>query len=200
MRDDDLPGALIPRSTSTICDGSRPTSCRRVFEHNRHDILSLAALAGWVADAVAQAPRIPISARRSWPGSGGSGRRPSPSEARPATGRPSTRASLARRGSGSSAAGVAGEALAHAGRPRVRCGKPLPAARAIFDARPWEEMAKIHEHRLRDFVAARAVVTEALERARAHRAPALVLDALASPSGAARPSPRQDALASPPSA
>jgi hypothetical protein len=48
----------------------------------------------------------------------------------------------------------------------------------IFDARPWEEMAKIHEHRLRDFVAARAVVTEALERARAHRAPALVVDAL----------------------
>jgi hypothetical protein len=48
----------------------------------------------------------------------------------------------------------------------------------IFDARPWEEMAKIHEHRLRDFVAARAVVTEALERARAHRAPALVMDAL----------------------
>jgi hypothetical protein len=39
-------------------------------------------------------------------------------------------------------------------------------------------MAKIHEHRLRDFMAAQAVVTEALERARAHRASALVMDAL----------------------
>jgi hypothetical protein len=48
----------------------------------------------------------------------------------------------------------------------------------IFDARPWEEMAKIHEHRLRDFLAAQAVVTEAIEHARAHRAPVLVLDAL----------------------
>jgi hypothetical protein len=39
-------------------------------------------------------------------------------------------------------------------------------------------MAKIHEHRLRDFIAARAVVVEALERARVHRAPAVVVEAL----------------------
>ena len=48
----------------------------------------------------------------------------------------------------------------------------------VFGARPWEEMAKIHEHRLRDFIAAKAVVQEALERALAHRAPAVVVDAL----------------------
>ena len=48
----------------------------------------------------------------------------------------------------------------------------------IFDARPWEEMAKIHEHRLRDFIAAKVVVVEALEHARAHRAPAMVVEAL----------------------
>src|SRR6266508_4576815 len=49
----------------------------------------------------------------------------------------------------------------------------------VFDARPWEEIAKIEEHRTRDFAAAHAVVTEALERARSLRAPELVLGALA---------------------
>jgi hypothetical protein len=39
-------------------------------------------------------------------------------------------------------------------------------------------MAKIHEHRLRDLSAAHAVVTEALEHARVHRAPGGVVDAL----------------------
>jgi TPP-dependent pyruvate/acetoin dehydrogenase alpha subunit len=39
-------------------------------------------------------------------------------------------------------------------------------------------MAKIHEHRLRDFAAAHAVVMEALDRAHAHRAPAPVVEAL----------------------
>jgi hypothetical protein len=47
-----------------------------------------------------------------------------------------------------------------------------------FDPRPWEEMAKIHEHRLRDFARAHSVVTEALERARVHRASEIVLSAL----------------------
>ena len=31
-----------------------------------------------------------------------------------------------------------------------------------FDPRPWEELAKFHEHRRRDFVTARAVVDDAL--------------------------------------
>ena len=48
----------------------------------------------------------------------------------------------------------------------------------FFDSRPWEEMAKIHEHRLRDLAAAHAVVTEALEHARVHRAPGGVVEAL----------------------
>ena len=48
----------------------------------------------------------------------------------------------------------------------------------VFDSRPWEEMAKIHEHRLRDLGVAHAVVTEALDRAHAHRAPAPVVKAL----------------------
>src|SRR5262249_57173460 len=39
-----------------------------------------------------------------------------------------------------------------------------------FDPEAWEEIAKIHEHRRRDFAAARAVVEEALSKARVHLA------------------------------
>jgi hypothetical protein len=52
------------------------------------------------------------------------------------------------------------------------------AARHVaFDPRPWEELAKFHEHRQRDPAAARAVVESALGRARASGAPAHVLHA-----------------------
>jgi tetratricopeptide (TPR) repeat protein len=47
-----------------------------------------------------------------------------------------------------------------------------------FDPRPWEEIAKVHEHRRRDLHAAREVVEEALALARRHRASARVLAAL----------------------
>ncbi len=56
LRDDDLPGALIPTVYFEYLRRKRPDELPRVFEHNRHDILSLAALTGWVADAVARAP------------------------------------------------------------------------------------------------------------------------------------------------
>src|SRR5205809_706479 len=39
--------------------------------------------------------------------------------------------------------------------------------RELFDPRPWEELAKFQEHRARDFAAARVVVTDALDLARA---------------------------------
>src|SRR5260370_14714758 len=55
-RDDDLPGALIPTVYFEYLRRKRPDELPRVFEHNRHDILSLAALTGWVADAVVRAP------------------------------------------------------------------------------------------------------------------------------------------------
>ncbi len=64
----------------------------------------------------------------------------------------------------------------------------FPEARALweeivrlqhaFDPRPWEEMAKIDEHRRRDFVSAHAVVSEALVQARGAGAAEAVLDAL----------------------
>ena len=37
----------------------------------------------------------------------------------------------------------------------------------VLDPRPWEELAKFHEHRRRDFAAAHSVVTAAIDLARA---------------------------------
>jgi hypothetical protein len=176
-RDDDLPGALIPQAYFEYLRRKAPGELPRVFEHNRHDILSLAALAGWVARAVAQAPAGDLGPDelaglgRLWEASD-----PDRSEAcyRMALDRglpsPARERLLARL------------AWREKRRSRWEASRELWEAAArgarIFDARPWEEMAKIHEHRLRDFVAAQAVVAEALERALAHRAPALVLEAL----------------------
>ena len=60
VREDDLPGALIPQAYFDYLRRKSPGELPRVFEHNRHDILSLVALAGWVADAVAHAPGIDL--------------------------------------------------------------------------------------------------------------------------------------------
>jgi hypothetical protein len=51
------------------------------------------------------------------------------------------------------------------------------ARHAIFDPRPWEELAKFHEHRRRDFVAARSVVCTALDVARSAGVPGRIVDA-----------------------
>jgi uncharacterized protein YprB with RNaseH-like and TPR domain len=55
-RADDLPGAMIPYAYFDYLRRKRPGEIPRVFEHNRHDILSLAALTGWVTGAIARAP------------------------------------------------------------------------------------------------------------------------------------------------
>ena len=55
-REDDLPGALIPSAYFDYLRRKQPGALPRIFEHNRHDILSLAALTGWVTGAVARAP------------------------------------------------------------------------------------------------------------------------------------------------
>jgi hypothetical protein len=51
--------------------------------------------------------------------------------------------------------------------------------RRLFDPRPWEELAKFHEHRARDLATARAVVTDALDLARAAGAAERVLETFA---------------------
>jgi uncharacterized protein YprB with RNaseH-like and TPR domain len=175
-RDDDLPGALIPTVYFEYLRRKRPDELPRVFEHNRHDILSLAALTGWVADAVVRAP-VPELEPEALAGLGRLLELTEPERSLACyrmaldSGLPTPfRERLLLR-------------LAHGEKRRARWDEARAlweaAARAPrdFDPRPWEEIAKVHEHRQRDLPAARRVVEEALELARRHRASERVLAA-----------------------
>ncbi|HJV54761.1 MAG TPA: ribonuclease H-like domain-containing protein [Methylomirabilota bacterium] len=175
-RDDDLPGALIPTVYFEYLRRKRPDELPRVFEHNRHDILSLAALTGWVADAVVRAP-IPELEPEALAGLGRLLEMTEPERSLACyrmaldSGLPTpSRERLLLR-------------LAQGEKRRARWDEARAlweaAARAPreFDPRPWEEIAKVHEHRRRDLAAARGVVEEALVLARRHRASERVLAA-----------------------
>ena len=175
-RDDDLPGALIPTVYFEYLRRKRPDELPRVFEHNRHDILSLAALTGWVADAVVRAP-VPDFEPEALAGLGRLLELTEPERSLACyrmaldSGLPTPfRERLLLR-------------LAQGEKRRARWDEARAlweaAARAPrdFDPRPWEEIAKVHEHRRRDLPAARRVVEEALELARRHRASERVLAA-----------------------
>ena len=172
-REDDLPGALIPTVYFEYLRRKRPDELPRVFEHNRHDILSLAALTGWVADAVARAPHPELDPEAL----AGLGRMLEAADPERSlacyrlaldTGLPTpSRERLLLR-------------LAHREKRLARWDEARAlweaAARSPreFDPRPWEEIAKVHEHRRRDLAAAREVVEQALALARRHRASARV--------------------------
>ena len=173
----DLPGALIPSVYFEYLRRKAPGELPRVFEHNRHDVLSLAALTGWVADALDRAPVAELGPDelsglgRLWelvdPDRGEACYRMALERGLDSPARERLLARLAwgeKRRARWEASHTLWEAAARGGRG--------------FDPRPWEEMAKIHEHRLRDFARAHSVVTEALERARLHRASEIVLSAL----------------------
>lgn len=176
-RADDVPGALIPSLYFDYLRRRHPGNLPRVFEHNRHDILSLAALTGWVTDAAGRAPDQGLSPEdlaalgRLW-------------EARDAArGEACYRLAL---GLGLEGPGRERLLARLAGAERRR--ERFAEARALwgeivrrqraFDPRPWEEMAKIDEHRRRDFATAHAVISEALARARDARAADGVIAAL----------------------
>jgi len=175
-REGDLPGALIPTAYFDYLRRKSPGELPRVFEHNRHDLLSLAVLTGWVAEAVARAP-VPglhpedqVGVGRLW-------------EAVDAE-----RAAACYRLA--LACGLGSPSREHLLLRLARHEKRLArwdAAQALweaaartaarFDPRPWEEMAKAHEHRRRDLAAARAVVEEALAIACLHPVSERVRDA-----------------------
>jgi uncharacterized protein len=168
-RRDDLPGAMIPAVYFEYLRRKRPDALPRVFEHNRHDILSLAALTGWVADAATRAPGGDIEPDELlglgllW-------------EARDADrAEACLREALARGITGAGRARLLAR-LAWREKRRARWSEAralwdeLARGQRVFDPRPWEEMAKIDEHRLRDWSGAQAVVQEALARAEAARA------------------------------
>jgi uncharacterized protein YprB with RNaseH-like and TPR domain len=176
-RPDDLPGALIPFAYFDYLRRKRPGDIPRVFAHNRHDILSLAALTGWVAGAVARAP-APELAPWELMGLGAL-----LETAEPTRGEACYRMAL-ERGLPSPARERLLARMAYREKRRRRWDEAralwleLAVVRAPFDPRPWEEMAKIDEHRRRDLPAALDVVTRALELAAALGAPAVVRDGL----------------------
>jgi uncharacterized protein YprB with RNaseH-like and TPR domain len=173
-REDDVPGAFIPLIYFDYLRSRRAAPLRRVFEHNRADVLALVALVGWFGRALAEGADVR-------PGElAGLGRLWEPVDLERALA--CYRAALA---------GGLPEPVARWARLRLAWWEKRAArwdaacalweaAREhdVFDPRPWEELAKFHEHRARDLAAARAVVADALGLARAANAAPRVLEAL----------------------
>jgi uncharacterized protein len=176
IREEDLPGALIPTVYFEYLRRKRPDELPRIFEHNRYDILSLAALTGWVADAVVRAPVSDLDPEAL----AGLGRLLEASE-------PERSLACYRMALDEGLVAPYRERvllrLAQGEKRRARWEEARAlweaaiAAPREFDPRPWEEIAKVHEHRRRDLAAARSVVEEALALARHHRASERVLAA-----------------------
>src|SRR5438876_919355 len=133
------------------------------FMRDLDDVLSLAALVGWFGAALGAAPTLRAE---EW---AGLGRLWEPVDLERGLG--CYRAALE--------AGLTGE-TAHSVRLRLAWWEKRAARwdtacalwdvarqRELFDPRPWEELATCQEHRARDFAAARVVVTDALDLARA---------------------------------
>ncbi|HEY3066881.1 MAG TPA: ribonuclease H-like domain-containing protein [Methylomirabilota bacterium] len=176
LRENDIAGGLIPAVYFDFLRRRNPKSLPAVFSHNRHDVLSLAALLGWLARVLS-----------------GDERGLTPEE-HAGLGRLWERADLERSRACYEAALMAGLGGDGARWVRLRlalwekrcarweaaCALWEAAAReCVFDPRPWEELAKFHEHRRRDAQAARAIVTTALGAAEAARAPSRVIEAFA---------------------
>ena len=175
VREDDVLGAVIPALYFEFLRSRRAAPLTRVFAHNRDDVLSLVALLGWFGralrgDAHLQAEELAGLARL-W--------EPVDLERALACYRRALGAGLA-------------TAVAHRVRLRLAwwekraarwdaaCDLWQAASRHdVFDPLPWEELAKFHEHRRRDLVAARAIVEEAMDLAGSEGAPERVLGALA---------------------
>jgi uncharacterized protein YprB with RNaseH-like and TPR domain len=174
-REDDVPGAFIPLIYFDYLRSRRAAPLRRVFEHNRADVLTLVALVGWFGRALAEGAGLCPEELA------GLGRLWEPVDLERALG--CYRAALA--------GGLPGP-IARWARLRLawweKRAARWDAARTlweaardheVFDPRPWEELAKYHEHRARDLTAARTIVEDALGLARAAGAASRVLEAFA---------------------
>jgi uncharacterized protein YprB with RNaseH-like and TPR domain len=157
-REDDIAGGLIPALYFDFLRSRRAAPLGRVLAHNRDDVLTLVALLGWFGKALTS--RADLSAGEL----GGLGRLWEPVDVERAL--ECYRDALAAGLSGAPAQSVRLNLARwekRFARWDVACSLWEAAARdSGFDPRPWEELAKFHEHRRRDFVAARAVVEDAL--------------------------------------
>jgi uncharacterized protein YprB with RNaseH-like and TPR domain len=172
-RERDVPGHAIPSLYFQYLRHRTAAPLRDVLAHNRQDVVALVALLGWFACAL-------------------DGRLTLTPEERAGLGRVYERTDVERACGcyeAALAAGLDGE-IAHAVRLRLARWEKRRArwalARALweaatatpaFDPRPWEELAKFHEHRARDLAMARHVAARALDLAAAAAASDRVLEA-----------------------
>ena len=171
-RENDVPGSFIPSIYFGFLRSRQPAPLARVLAHNRNDVLSLAGLLAWLVEA----HREPSGRAHDMAGLGALW---DGFDVQRSMGL--YRAALA--------AGLEGP-IGHRVRLRLAWWEKrharwtdacrlweLAAAADVFDHRPWEELAKYHEHRGRDAETARAVVMRALDRAATTAAPAAVVAA-----------------------
>ena len=174
VREDDVPGALIPTLYFQFLRTRRPQPLARVLAHNRDDVLALVGLLGWFGRALDGATDLSAHELAGlghlW-------------EARDVE----RSVTYYRRALDAGLSGMAAlwACLRLAAREKRRERWELACALwqnaagfEIFDPRPWEELAKFHEHRARDLPAAHRVVTTALDRALAATAPTRVINDL----------------------
>ena len=170
----DVPGYAIPALYFEFLRRRTATPLRDVLAHNRHDVLALVGLLGWFGHVLegriaSLSPEEHAGVARLW------------EQTDVDRACACYEAALAAGLDGDGAHGVRLR-LARWEKRRARWA----AARALwevavtatgFDPRPWEELAKFHEHRARDLPAARKVVARALDLAAAAGAPLRIVDA-----------------------
>lgn len=177
-RQHDVPGSLIPSLYFDYLRRRHAAPLARVFTHNCDDVLSLAALLGWLGHALTRRDHG-VDDALDLAGVGRLWERFDPEQA----------AACYR---GALAVGLP-PAVAHAVRLRLASWEKRQSrwdsactlwehatSAKSFDPRPWEELAKYHEHRARDIPTAHALVVRALGRAEAATASPSIVDALTS--------------------
>src|SRR5687767_5688493 len=174
-REDDVPGAMIPALYFQYLRSRNAKPLARVFMHNRDDVVALAALLGWFVRALGDDGAMTLTPIERL----GLGRLLEPVD--PDRSVDHYRGALAAGLTGWPAVAACLRAAAWEKR-RERWDTACELWRAaaavgIFDPRPWEELAKFHEHRARDFALARELVSNALTLARDAGAHARVLEA-----------------------
>src|SRR5207249_272849 len=160
-RENDVPGALIPALYFGFLRSRRAAPLGRVFDHNRHDVLSLVALLGWFGRALAAPDHLGAEDLA------GLGRLWEPVDLEQAL--TCYRAALGGDLPGPTAHRVRLR-LARWEKRATRWDRAcalweVASRHGAFDREPWEELAKFHEHRRRDLRTARATVAHALELA-----------------------------------
>jgi uncharacterized protein YprB with RNaseH-like and TPR domain len=173
-RPDDVPGSIIPALYFQYLRSRQSRPLARVFAHNRDDVVALAALVGWFARALGGAGDWLRPIERL-----GLGRLLEPVD--PEQSLVHYRAALAAGVSGGPALAACLRAAAWEKRKQrwdTACELWRTAVSVgVFDPRPWEELAKFHEHRRRELAVARQLVSDALTLAREARARARVVEA-----------------------